>query len=188
MEFVHVVAGFEGSAADMRVLNWALEHGGLNIPDGKRFLVDLGYANTDKFVAPYRGFSYHLSEFRGQRRSYGNAKELYNHRHAQLRNVVERTFGVLKARWRNLDRRSFYPVEKQTKLVLAGCILHNYIRKFDPDDEEFYCLIETTADYPLEENASTSHVDGPAIRAGEFIRDSIARDLWTDYHANQANS
>lgn len=59
------------------------------------YLVNIGFANTPKFLAPYCGVRYHLSEFEG-----GNntviEKEMFNHRYLSLRNVIEHTFGVLK--------------------------------------------------------------------------------------------
>ncbi|KAK1275366.1 hypothetical protein QJS04_geneDACA000815 [Acorus gramineus] len=63
LQFQYVAVGWEGSTADMRVLRWALESGGFSVPEGKYYLVDSGYANTDKFLAPYRSHRYHLSEF-----------------------------------------------------------------------------------------------------------------------------
>ena len=61
LKFVHVHAGWEGSASDARVLHDALNHG-FEVPHGKFFLVDAGYANTTQFLAPYRGTKYHLKE------------------------------------------------------------------------------------------------------------------------------
>ena len=54
LKFVHVHAGWEGSASDARVLHDALNHG-FEVPPGKFFLVDAGYANTTQFLEPYRG-------------------------------------------------------------------------------------------------------------------------------------
>ena len=48
-------------------------------------------------IAPYRGVRYHLKEY--STRGPENAEELFNHRHSFLRNVIERTFGVLKKRF-----------------------------------------------------------------------------------------
>jgi len=59
LKFVHVHAGWEGSASDARVLQDALNHG-FSVPPDKFYLVDAGYANTPKFLAPYRGTTYHL--------------------------------------------------------------------------------------------------------------------------------
>ena len=43
------------------------------------------------------GVRYHLKEY--SRIESQNAKELFNHQHSSLRNVIERTFGVLKKRF-----------------------------------------------------------------------------------------
>ena len=59
--FTCVVPGWEGSAHDGRVLQWALQNG-LRVPEGKYFLVDAGYALRKGFLAPYRGIRYHLRE------------------------------------------------------------------------------------------------------------------------------
>ena len=48
-------------------------------------------------IAPYRGVRYHLKEYSAHGQE--NAEELFNHRHSFLRNVIERTFGVLKKRF-----------------------------------------------------------------------------------------
>lgn len=60
--FVYILAGWEGSANDGRVLQDALEKK-FNVPDGKYYLADAGYGNTLKFLAPYRGIRYHLKEW-----------------------------------------------------------------------------------------------------------------------------
>ena len=45
-------------------------------------------------MAPYRGVCYHLKE--NSTRGPENAEEIFNLQHSSLRNVIERTFGVLK--------------------------------------------------------------------------------------------
>lgn len=81
--------------------------------------MDSGYANTPKFAAPYCGDHYHFGSFRGSNRHYKGEKGLLNHRHTQLRNVVEHTFGVLKARFSILKVKGgiLYPYETQVKLL-----------------------------------------------------------------------
>jgi len=59
--FACVIPGWEGSVHDGRVLQWALQNG-LEVPEGKYFLVDAGYALRKGFLAPYRGVRYHLRE------------------------------------------------------------------------------------------------------------------------------
>ena len=77
---------------------------------GKYYLVDLGYANTGKFIAPYRGERYHISQYsRRGNTPYRSIRDKFNHQHAQLRNTVERTFGVLKMRFATLKEGNMYP-------------------------------------------------------------------------------
>ena len=69
-----------------------------------------------------------------------SAREYYNMKHSSARNVIERCFGILKKRWAILRSPSFYPVKTQNRIVLASCILHNYIRtesEFDQAEIEF---------------------------------------------------
>jgi len=57
--FSCVIPGWEGSAHDGRVLQWALRNG-LEVPEGKYFLVDAGYALRKGFLTPYPRIRYHL--------------------------------------------------------------------------------------------------------------------------------
>jgi hypothetical protein len=133
-KFVHVSAGWEGSTADARVLQDAMAHG-FYVPTGKFYLVDAGYANTPNFIAPYRNVRYHLQEQARSNLRPSNAKELFNLRYAQLRNHVERIIGVLKMRIPILKCASYYSIETQRDIVLAGCVLHNFIKINDgPED------------------------------------------------------
>ena len=71
----------------------------------------------------------------------GLHRKLFNLRHSSLRVTVERAFGALKNRFKILDQKPFHPYSTQVKLVLACCILHNWILQwgFDehvPEEEE----------------------------------------------------
>jgi hypothetical protein len=59
---------------------------------------------------------------------------MFNLRHSSRRVTIERAFGALKNRFRILDNRSFHPFKTQVKLVLACCILHNWIIGFGLDE------------------------------------------------------
>nr|KAJ0211521.1 hypothetical protein LSAT_V11C400162550 [Lactuca sativa] len=90
--------GWEGTASDLRILKNALNREDkLVIPKGRYYLVDAGLPHTTTLMAPYRGVRYHLKEYSA--RALENAKELFNLRHASLRNAIERAFGVLKRRF-----------------------------------------------------------------------------------------
>ncbi|KAJ6411218.1 hypothetical protein OIU84_007890 [Salix udensis] len=92
LRFHYVLAGWEGSASDLRVLNSALtRRNKLQVPEGKYYLVDSKYANMPGFIAPYNGVLCHLNEFVG---GYPprDSRELFNQRHLLLRNVTDRIF------------------------------------------------------------------------------------------------
>jgi len=63
-----------------------------------------------------------------------NAKELFNLRHAQARNVIERIFGVLKQRFRILLLPPRYPLDFQPRIPVALCALQNFIQKIDKNE------------------------------------------------------
>ncbi|KAL8503342.1 hypothetical protein ACS0TY_022179 [Phlomoides rotata] len=53
----------------------------------------------------------------------------------RARNVIERTFGLLKMRWGILRSPSWYPITTANKIIMECCLVHNYIRNemlFDP--------------------------------------------------------
>ncbi|KAL0385654.1 UNVERIFIED_CONTAM: hypothetical protein Sradi_2959700 [Sesamum radiatum] len=79
MKFIYVLTGWEGSAADSRVLRDAINrHNGLKVPTGNYYLCDNGYTNGDGFLTPYRGVRYHLKEWETNQSGPQNHQELYN--------------------------------------------------------------------------------------------------------------
>ena len=81
---------------------------------------------------PYRGTRYHLREY--GTRPPQNARELFNLRHSSLRVTVEMAFGALKNIFKILYNKPFHPYPTQVKLVLACCILHNWIIRHGFDE------------------------------------------------------
>ncbi|KAL0543815.1 hypothetical protein IC582_018920 [Cucumis melo] len=129
-DFVFVLFGWEGSAADSRILRDAISrHNGLKVPKGYYYLCDAGYPNAEGFLAPYRGERYHLSEWRGESNAPTTAREFFNMKHSSARNVIERAFGLLKGRWAILRGKSYYPVDVQCRTIMACCLLHNLINR-----------------------------------------------------------
>lgn len=62
LTFQYVLAGWEGSANDSKVLEDALTKG-FQMPEDRYYLADAGYGLTMHFLTPYRGVRYHLKEF-----------------------------------------------------------------------------------------------------------------------------
>ncbi|XP_024024677.1 uncharacterized protein LOC112092511 [Morus notabilis] len=97
----------------------------------KYYLVHSTYANNNCFLAPYRGSTYHLQEYRARRGHPQTQRELFNYTHSSLRNAIERTFGVWKARFRILKCINNYPIEKHIQIPIACVVLHNFIHMYN---------------------------------------------------------
>jgi len=53
--------------------------------------------------------------------------ETFNHAHAKVRNVIERSFGVLKMKFRILMNMPSFPEDKQARIIVACMALHDFI-------------------------------------------------------------
>ncbi|XP_023728924.1 uncharacterized protein LOC111876605 [Lactuca sativa] len=145
MIFTFVWADWEDIAHDSRVLKEVVFHPTSNFPfppSDKYYLCDATYTNTRGFLAPYHNTRYWLSDFR--RRRALTKEENFNHAHAQLRNVIEHTYGVLKARFPILKQMAPYPFPIQRDIVLACFAVHNFIRKCNIRDQLFMDFEEET--------------------------------------------
>lgn len=137
-------------------------------------MCDNGYANVEGFLTPYRRVRYHRDAWGNRAVGPQNYKELFNWRHSQARNVIERAFGLLKKRWAILRSPSFYPLKTQNRIILACMLLHNFIRSKMPDD-------------PIEE--VNDEVVSPTHEIEEdFINNFDASDDWDIWRENLALS
>lgn len=84
--------------------------------------VDAGYPNTKGYLGPYKNCKYHLQDYRGRGNKPRRGQEIFNHAHSSLRNINERCFGVLKARFPILKRMARYLLNSQMLIVLH--VLH----------------------------------------------------------------
>ncbi|XP_077242083.1 uncharacterized protein LOC143882490 [Tasmannia lanceolata] len=184
LKFNYILAGWEGSASDSRILGNATSRpNGLPCLPGKFYLGDGGYPLLRSFITPHRGIAYHLNEIRGRRPR--TPEELFNHRHSSLRNVVERAFGVLKKRFRILNEEPMYPYEKQIDIVLACCCVHNFIRREMADDDLLDDVdLELRAVVPPEEEEPVPYVPlsrADDAREGTRIRNELTTNMWNDF-------
>lgn len=186
LQFIFVYPGWEGSVADCRMLRAVLHDPDQNfpqVPTAKYYLVDSGYINMEGFIAPYPGVRYHLHEYRGASQLPRNAKELFNHRHSCLRNVIDRCFHVLKTRFPILKLAPQYAFHIQRDIVIAACVLHNYIRKEEKNDWLF-AGIEGLAEEELpefDEQPEMQLTSSIQEQIGSELRDSIAATMWNDF-------
>jgi hypothetical protein len=184
LSITFVSSGWEGSATDSRVLRSAMSKG-FQVPPGKFYLVDGGYANTPSFLAPYQGVRYHLKEFGAGHRRPQNPKELFNHRHTLLRNHVERALGVLKKRFPILKVATFHTLENQVKVPIATVIFHNLIRSLHGDEEWLDHQLDNIDPSNFVALPSGDQMSDPGTTQGNALRDTIAQEMWAQYqHLN----
>ena len=80
-------------------------------------------------MAHFRAVRYHLQEFTRQGCDPNTASELLNLRHASLRNVTEKIFGMFKSRFAIFKSPPPFSYQKQAGLVLACAALHKFLHK-----------------------------------------------------------
>ncbi|KAK2450637.1 hypothetical protein QL285_009750 [Trifolium repens] len=182
MKFTYVLAGWEGTTSDSRILKDALtKQDPLIIPEGKFYLGDAGFMLKRGLLTPYRGVRYHLKEYSS--RGPQNAKELFNLRHSSLQNVIERIFGVLKKRFPIIasGTEPHYSFEVMIDIVLACCIIHNFLMGVDIDED----LIAEVDRELLQNDIDRSQTQqrDEDYRLGSLLRDTITAEMWNLYGA-----
>lgn len=120
-----------------------------------------------------------------------NPEELFNLRHAQLRNVIERIFGVFKNRFMVLVSKPAYSLKTQAKLVSACAAVHNFIGIHDPSDPELLARASDTHENTSAQLAQGFGDLGTGVTTAErtqvmAARDLIARNMWTQYQEELA--
>ena len=134
-------------------------------------------------MVPYYRTRYYLKEQRLSGKKPENYRELFNLRHASLRNVIERIFGVLKRKYQILRTPSEYSIETQTRIILACCVLHNFVRSIEGKHADIWLESETA-------QGTVSTSTQPAVnfpvgvvsskKMDEF-RDKLAKKMWEEY-------
>lgn len=189
LRFTMVLSGWEGSVADSTLWLEAHRIGALKVPEGKYLLGDAGFANCDTCLTPYRGVRYHLKEWsKAINKRPQNKEELFNLRHARLRNVVERIFGTMKARFKILTLPRAFKLAAQARIVVALCTLHNILISFNQEEDEEEGQ-NTEEEEDIEEEV-IQEIQGYRItpaesRRASAKRDEIATAMWEEYQSRR---
>ncbi|GLT29298.1 hypothetical protein SLA2020_041730 [Shorea laevis] len=178
---------FKGAlgALDGTLIEITVPASDLKVPQNMYYLVDLGYTNGQRVLAPYRGTRYHLNLWRGNTPT--NYKELFNLRLFAARNIIECDFGLIKKRWAIVRHACFYDVKTQIRIINACFILHNFIR-----DEMVEEDLLREVDEELEEAALENEVERDNITFVGVIdewsqfRDNLAMEMFEEYQARRA--
>lgn len=117
--FTHCYAGEVGSLHDANVLRrsevWTYmnERTEEMFPNDVHLLGDKAYPCTPQLMTPYKD------------NNLTNPQRRFNHLHSVARSTIERTFGLLKKRWRILKFMDVKCIEWIPKYIIACCVLHN---------------------------------------------------------------
>jgi hypothetical protein len=111
-----------------------------------------------------------------------NPKELFNLRHSQCRNAIERIFGCVKKCFKILREANEFPIEIQGRLTSAICIVHNFIQIHDPEDlsdsdEEDYYLVAPSIPSTTGNGTISLQERNEAAKR----RNDIANAMWIQY-------
>lgn len=173
-----VEIGSPGSYHDSTVYKQSsLPHLMQQLPREYFLLGDAGYALSDRVLTPFRGVRYHLKEFGPACSKPRNEKEIFNLKHSRSRNVIERTIGILKRRWRilrhgneSLDFRFI------SNCIVACCLIHNILMdrtdlNLDPDFEPI----------DMEEELDEEELPPWNQEYAKNWRELIAAIMWNNY-------
>lgn len=187
LQFLYILAGWEGSAHDARVLEDAMSNHGFHILDGYYYPADAGYPMIQRILVPYRKVRYHLKEQYDAEAKPETPQKLFNLRHAQARNAVERIFGIFKKRFAFMATGSKHKIKDQIKLILVCVCLHNFIcannKEHDyPDIQEAFSTTSSTTPSNRTQSQEYTLADNAEDRISIVeLRNRIAQKMWDDY-------
>nr|XP_042909489.1 protein ALP1-like [Parasteatoda tepidariorum] len=122
------------------------------------FLGDDAFGLSKNIMCPYVG------------KQLPHVKKIFNYRLSRARRYIECTFGIKANKWRVFHRALNVNIDFAESIVLACCVLHNYVRRKDGFREE-----ETYYQAPFESVDGTWQVP----RACNYAR--TVRDKFTQY-------
>jgi hypothetical protein len=129
--------------------------------------VDSGYQNRTGYLASFKGTTYHIPEYRHRAgRPLQGKYEMFNFLHSSLQNVIKRSFGVLKQRWRILKEIPSFSPRTQKHIILACMALHNFIHDSKLHDIEFH-RCDVDEEYLAHPSNATAPTQGDDVPHGK---------------------
>lgn len=132
---------------------------------------------------PYCDVRYYLQEWVRGSRGPQNAQELSNMWRSKLRNVVERIFGIMIARYMIHTYLRPFQMKAQVRVVAVLCVLYNILNDFDEEEDDTPANTRSAA--PAEESAEDDsehiyNIVGEEISTSIIRHDEIASAKWAD--------
>lgn len=166
----------DGGLFTISNLGKALEKNKLNVPK------DNALPNTQT-IMPYvivgdEAFplkKYLLRPYPGSQIQEDRSKRIFNYRLSRARRVSENAFGILSQKFQLYNRRLKLKPENADKIILATCILHNYLRDYTNVQNHAH---EDSTDTGLH---NLPRQGGSAVNAAFTIRDAF-KDFFITEH------
>ena len=124
---------------------------------------------------------------------------MFNYTHSSLRTCIERTFWVLKARFKILKEAPKYRIEKQVIILMACAVIYNFICINNPNDwlmQQYSLDGHTVRDvdpqapriYDDRDNDIPAGFVAPNLVVGQdsmfSVRDDMANQMWATFQQN----
>ncbi|XP_046571001.1 putative nuclease HARBI1 [Haliotis rubra] len=139
LRFMDVYSGWVGSVHDARMFRnspLALHLARPDVlPPNAHIIGDGAYPLQISLMTPFRDNG-HLSDL----------QKKYNRIHSSARTVIERSFALLKSKWRRLKYLDMDLMDKVPNVIVTACVLHNLIIDLEQVEEN-----DTVADMDNEE-------------------------------------
>lgn len=136
--------------------------------DGDRnswLLGDSGYGLEPFLMTPYRDVSV------------GTKEHKFNKKHTLARNIIERTIGVLKSRFRCLQGILVYTPKKTIKIINVSCALHNICREYNIEIEEDDIPVTNEENPENDQNIVDIYPEINMYNVAKRIRNNIASQM-----------
>lgn len=141
LEITDIVARWPGSVHDSTIFNSSALRAQFEAGEFLHawLLGDSGYACRNYLLTPILNPS-------------TQAEERYNTSHIQTRNLIERTFGILKRRFPCLSMGSRVKPEKAVNVIVATAVLHNLALSMNDAPPAGNDIVEEAINVNIEEN------------------------------------
>lgn len=184
-KFLTIEVGAQGKQSDGGIFTTStlfnlLETKNFNVPSDKKLpnsdakvphvlIGDEAYPLKPYLMRPYPG------------RGLTPRREIFNKYLSSARKCVECAFGILRAKWRFLDKNIDTNVEKASIFIKCACVLHNMIREKDGDSDLHYREVALQSE-ETEDAQTHGNLDRRNNSCSEFARQ--VRENFADYFSN----
>jgi hypothetical protein len=102
--------------------------------------------------------------------------------------VIERIFGVVKRKYQILRTASEYSLDTQTRVILACCTLHNYVRSLEGIAADYWLETESQEGPATDIQPTVSYPkDSTSSKKMDKFRDELALHMWEQYQSYITN-